>query len=96
MVADVAASIFKKFKKSGLGQFVICTGKEINRNTRPANAGLKIFLPKPPNAILAMPIATKAPISIIQAGIELGRLKASRMPVIIAEPSRMVLAVFKK
>ena len=92
----VSASIFIKLRKSGLGQVVICTGKEINRKTRPASAGLKIFFPNPPNAILVIPMATNAPTKIIQAGMLLGRLNASKTPVIIAEQSLIVLAVLSR
>ena len=66
---------------------VICTGKDISKNTLPTKAGLKILHPNPPNDIFPMPIATSAPIMIIQIGKFEGRLNASNTPVIIAEPS---------
>ena len=69
---------------------VICTGKDINRNTRPTNAGLKILHPRPPKLILPMPMATSAPIMIIHTGRFDGTLNASNTPVISAEPSQMV------
>ena len=78
----------------GTGHVVICTGKEINKNTRPTNAGLKIFLPNPPNDIFPIPIETMAPITMIHHGKLLGTLNASRIPVIIADPSVTVTAVF--
>jgi len=43
--------------------------------------------PNPPKDIFAIPIATNAPIIIIQTGKLLGTLNASNKPVIIAEPS---------
>ncbi len=41
--------------------------------------------PNPPKLILPMPIATRAPITIIQTGKFEGTLKASNTPVIKAE-----------
>ena len=73
-----------------VGHVVISTGKDINKNTRPTKAGLKGFLPNPPNDILPTPIATNAPRIIIQIGKLLGTLKARSTPVIIAEPSVIV------
>ena len=90
VVAEVTESVFRKFKKSGLGHWVIWTGNEINKNTLPVKAGLNMFLPKPPKASLATPMAMKVPIIIIQFGMELGRLKASKIPVITADKSVVV------
>ena len=55
-----------------------------------ASAGLKGLQPNPPKVILPTPIATNAPMIIIQSGKLEGRLNASNTPVIIAEPSQMV------
>ena len=87
-VAPVVASIYVMLPAAG--HVVICTGKLINKNTRPASAGLKIFCPRPPKVILPTPMANKAPSMIIQMGKLLGRLKPKSKPVRIAEPSRMV------
>lgn len=70
---------------AGVTKPVICTGNEINRNTRPTNAGLNGLQPRPPNDILPTPIATSAPMTIIQTGSVLGRLKPSSTPVTTAE-----------
>ena len=65
------------------------------RKTRPTKAGLKIFLPRPPKDILPTPMETIAPIRMIHQGKLLGTLNASKIPVIIADPSVMVTAVLK-
>ena len=83
-------------KKYGTGHVVMCIGKEINKNTLPTRAGLNIFLPKPPKHILAIIIAKKAPIKIIQQGIVDGRLKAKSNPVIIAEKSVVVFLILSQ
>ena len=72
----------------------MATGKEMRRKARPANAGLNRLQPSPPNVIFTTPIAKKAPITIIQGAILLGRLKASRIPVRIAEPSHTIQFLF--
>ena len=74
----------------GAGHVVMATGKEMSMKTRPTKAGLNGLLPRPPNDILPMPMATIEPTMIIHAGMLDGKLKASNMPVIIAEPSAMV------
>ena len=58
-----ASAILLPKSGCGVGQsdFATSVGKDKKRNTRPTNAGLKGFLPKPPNVILPIPIATKAP-----------------------------------
>jgi hypothetical protein len=66
----------------------MATGKEMNRNTLPTRAGLKILFPSPPKVIFPIPIATKAPIITIQNGIFDGRQNARSNPVRMAEPSR--------
>ena len=81
---------------SGVGHVVICTGKEMSRNTRAVMAGLKRFLPRPPNAILAMAMAMRSPRIRIQIGRLAGTLKATSKPVITAEPSPMVHSPFSK
>jgi hypothetical protein len=85
VVAPVAPSGENNDKKCGFGQTVICTGNEINKNTRPTNAGLKILQPIPPKHILATIIDINEPINIIQQGIVDGKLKANNKPVITAE-----------
>ena len=49
-----------------------------------------MFFPSPPNDIFPMAMATNAPIIRMIVGKLLGTLKASKTPVIIAEPSEMV------
>lgn len=75
---------------SGSGHAVVAAGKEINRNTRPVSAGLKMLQPRPPNAILAMAMANTAPAAVIHHGSDAGRLRASRTPVRSAEQSPSV------
>ena len=53
-------------------------------------AGLKGFLPSPPKVILAMAMATKAPMTTIHQGIVEGRLKASSTPVTTADQLEIV------
>ena len=79
-----------------VGHDVICTGNEISKNTRPTKAGLNGLLPKPPNDILPIPMATNAPIIIMNIGKLLGMLNANSIPVIMAEPSQMVVSCFKR
>ena len=67
----------KEFDKEAL--------KEINKKIRPTNAGLNGLWPKPPKVILATPIATAAPMTIIHHGIFDGKLKANRTPVTTAD-----------
>ena len=74
----------------GTGQVVICAGKEMSRNTRPVMAGLNTFCPIPPKDILATPMATKAPITIIHHEMPEGRFIPRSMPVTTAERSPMV------
>ena len=74
----------------GIGHVVIATGKDMSMKTRPTNAGLNGLLPKPPNDILPMPIATIEPTIIIHAGMLDGKLNANKIPVIIADPTAMV------
>ena len=76
--------------KKILYSVVIATGKEISIKTRPTNAGLNGLLPKPPNDILPIPMATIAPTIIIHAGMLDGKLNANKIPVIIADPSAIV------
>lgn len=52
--------------------------------------------PNPPKLILPMPIATRAPITIIQTGKFEGTLKASNTPVIKAEPSKIGRLLLEK
>ena len=80
---------------SGFGHVVICTGKEINRNTLPTNAGLKILFPNPPNDIFPIPIATNAPMMMIHIGRFEGTLNANKTPVRIADPLEIVTFPFK-
>ena len=63
----------------------------MSRKIRPASAGLKGLHPKPPKVIFPMPIATSAPMMIIQMGRLLGRLNPSNIPVSTALPSVMVI-----
>ena len=59
-------------------------------------AGLKGFLPKPPKAILATPMATRAPMTTIHImSTVAGTLKANSKPVTTAEPSQMVLGTLR-
>jgi hypothetical protein len=79
----------------GFGHVVISTGNEINKKTRPTNAGLKGFFPSPPKDILATPIDIIAPTINIHIGRLVGTLNAKSTPVIIAEPSEIVGSPFK-
>ena len=85
VVAPVAPSGLNIEPKYGFGHTVICTGNDINKNTRPTKAGLNMLHPIPPKHILATIIDINAPISIIQQGIDDGKLNANNNPVIIAE-----------
>ena len=89
-VAPVGTSKAMGNRPPATGHVVICTGKEMSRNTRPTRAGLKGLVPRPPNVILPTPMATSAPIRIIQMGRLEGRLKPSNRPVRMAEPSQIV------
>ena len=71
-VAEVIPSTVEKFKNCGIGQELINAGKAINKNTLSQRAGLKIFFPNPPNAILLNPIATNEAINTNNKGILLG------------------------
>ena len=95
-VAPVCASRYGVFKPEATGHVVICTGKEINKNTRPTKAGLKMLQPNPPKLILPIPIATNAPMIIIHTGRLEGTLKAKSTPVMRAEPSKIVGCCFNK
>ena len=91
-VGPVTASAKNPDSKIGcaFGHVVIAVGNDTSMNTRPTNAGLNGFLPKPPNDILAMPMATTLPTMTIHNGRLAGTLKASKRPVKAAEPSLMV------
>src|SRR5690606_16402026 len=54
------------------------------------SAGLNGLLPSPPKLSFPIPIATNEPINIIYHGRFEGTLKASRIPVITADPSEIV------
>jgi len=95
-VAPVAASIYLMRDSMGKGQLVICTGKDISKNTRPTRAGLNGLRPSPPKVILPTPMATRAPITTIHHGRFAGRLKARIKPVTRAEPSEMEGLTFSK
>ena len=84
---STAVSAMVRNGKPGVGHVVICTGNEMSRNARPANAGLKRLQPSPPKVIFTTPIANKAPITTIHNGMLAGRLNASNKPVRMAEPS---------
>ena len=88
VVGPVTASAKWRLQSGlGTGQEVICTGKAMSRVTRATRAGLNGLWPKPPKGIFAMPMATSAPITMIQIGRLEGTLKASNKPVTTAEPS---------
>ena len=53
----------------GCDQVVMYVGKETSRNTRPTRAGFQMFWPSPPKVILAMPMATTAPITSTHQGV---------------------------
>lgn len=91
-VADETPSMATE--ASGAGHVVICAGKDISRNIRPTSAGLKILFPNPPNDILPIPIAAKAPIATIHIGRSDGKLNASSTPVMIADPSHIFGSLF--
>ena len=59
-----------------------------------ASAGLKGLQPNPPKDILPTPIANSAPRMIIQIVRLDGKLNASNTPVMIAEPSQIVVVGF--
>ena len=61
---------------------------------RAASAGLNGFMPSPPNACFATPMANTEPTAAIQSGIPAGRFSASSRPVSTAERSPMVLSRF--
>ena len=75
------------------GHVVICAGNESKRNARPAKAGLNRLHPKPPKDIFTTPMANSAPRITIHTGKLEGKLKASNTPVMMAEPSLMVVSV---
>ena len=52
----------------------ICTGNVTARNVRPTSAGLKMFLPVPPNTSLPRTMPTAMPTTTIQNGIVGGRI----------------------
>ena len=85
IVAPVSISKYFQRLTIGSGQVVICAGNESSRNTRPAIAGLKILLPRPPNAILTIPMENIEPRITIYTGRFDGKLRASSTPVTIAE-----------
>ena len=68
-----------------MAQLVMYTGKEMSRNTRAVMAGLNMFCPRPPKDILAMPMATTAPMTTTHQGVLQGRFIASSRPVTSAE-----------
>ena len=92
-VAEVTASIPLLLLT---GHEVICTGKEINRKTRPTNAGLNMLPPIPPNESFPIPMAATEPIIIIHHGKFEGTLNAIKIPVINAEPSVTVGLIFNR
>ena len=84
-VAPVAPSAAAAKPPPATGHVVINAGNEMSRKTRPASAGLKILQPRPPKAILAMPMANTAPATTVHHGSDDGRLRASSRPVSAAE-----------
>ena len=96
-VAPLTASTCEKPQAEemldGALQSVIMDGKDTNRNTRAAMAGLKTFCPRPPKVILTTPMAKIEPMTATHQGQEAGRLRASSKPVTAAEPSRRVEGV---
>jgi hypothetical protein len=92
-VAPVAASVAKN-PAEGMGHDVMATGKDINKNIRPAIAGLNRLLPSPPKLIFTTPIANAAPIATIYKGIPEGRLSANSNPVSAADRSHTVGRIF--
>ena len=63
----------------------ICSGKDSRRTIRAAMAGFAKLLPIPPNISLITMIATSAPRTGIQSGMEEGMLYARRTPVTTAD-----------
>lgn len=61
------------------------SGKRDQQENPSHERRIERFLPNPPNDIFPTPTATKAPISTIQIGSELGRLNPSNRPVTTAE-----------
>ena len=85
-LASIVAPVTPSMPFCISGHVVIAAGNDSSRNTRPTRAGFQILQPRPPKDILPMPIDTTAPITTIHHGSMLGRLNASSMPVISAEP----------
>ena len=54
------------------------------------------LFPNPPKAVFPMPMATMLPMIIAHHGRLLGTLKASKMPVMMADPSTIVGSFFSK
>ena len=73
----------------------IADGKDKNRKTLAARAGLRKFLPIPPNSCLTSMIANSEPITGTQRGAATGRFMPRRIPVTAAEPSVTVIGLFK-
>ena len=84
-VALVVAYILAVSSTPGAVQVVINWPKQIIRKARPTMAGLKIFEPKPPKSILAIPMATTEPLTQANQGSVGGTEKARIRPVTTAE-----------
>ena len=70
------------------------TGHDIMRNALPANAGLNMLWPRPPNICLAMAMAKNDPTTGIHRGTSGGRLYARSKPVRTALPSQTAATSF--
>jgi len=90
-VASVTAS-----SEMGWFHLVINVGKAAMRKALPNNAGLNIFIPRPPKSCLARPMAMKEPRTHAQIGNEGGIIIAKRIPVTTALQSEMAIFLFIK
>ena len=93
---STAKGVAVVFRSSGLLHVVRITGYDASRNARPASAGLKIFMPKPPKVNLTIAMAKNEPKLTTHQGVAGGSVIASSKPVITALPSRMVIVFFCK
>src|SRR5690606_40300473 len=89
--SDVCSSdLFHKFGE------VITAAKKTDINSRPTNAGLSLFLPKPPHTIFPKRIAQNDPNAATYHGVKGERVHSNNKAVTKAEPSKKLRLLFKK
>src|SRR3989304_8309377 len=84
----------EKYLPSGGDHVVMAVGNAACKNALPTSAGLKIFMPNPPQISFPMPIATIPPRNAIHNGKPGGNVSPRSSPVINALPS-FILSVLK-